>query len=182
MLEIKNLSNAALSYVINCWLNTDCWFDEQVKDWRDKLDAGYRPGIRTDEHGKDYPCIEGEEHESLSFLWFVRDNFDGKKFTFNEISLLGIFCATFIGCGISSVTVNVMAYPDETGTVIDAVKEDGSHFQRFDFQITGAEEYNALEDFVTVLHNMYADWGNCVAWHIETTGFEVDEEDWFTKK
>jgi hypothetical protein len=171
------MSDAAIAYSLNCFLNTDCWYDEQVKTHRKHINSGYIPAITTDERGVDTPAMTKEKGNS--FMTFVNDNYDGEVFTFDEISLFGIFCSQFIGNGLDSIHVNVMVYHDDEGVIESAVMEDGSWFQRFDFQVTGAEEYNALEEFVGVLHELYLDWGHTPKWHIATTKLDSYQPGWF---
>lgn len=180
MNAIQKLSNNVLAYAINDFLNTDCWTEEQVAEWREEyLDRDYLPGIRTDDHGMDFPCIEGEEHSSLDFLWFVEAKYSEIRFKFDDMGLLSNFCAIFIGNKVDRVDGFIVVYNAE-GQSVETVLADESWLQKIEFRIGGAEEYNAFEDFINVLWNIYGDWGWCPNLHIEINHV-LGSPDWFFK-
>ena len=182
MNAIQKLSNNVLAYAINHWLNTDCWTESQVAEWREQyLDNDYRPGISTNDRGLDFPCIDGEEHSNLEFLWFVESNYSKINFKFDDMGLLSNFCSIFLGNKVDRVDGFILVYNAETDVTPETVMEDGSALQKIEFRIGGAEEYNAFEDFINVLWNIYGDWGWCPNLHIEINHV-LGDEDWFFKK
>jgi hypothetical protein len=179
---MKKLTNNALAYAINCFLNTDCWTAEQVKVWRDQLDSGSCPGIQSNPGVRslcgteDTPVILGDEYSDVGFQQFL-SGFDGQNFVFDDISLLSVFCSAFIGAGVDRVDGFIMIYQAEDHSA-KTILQDESWLQKVEFRIGGAEEYNAFEDMVNTLWNIYGDWGWCPNVHIEINNV-LGTDDWF---